>query len=38
MPNHIHMLVRIPPKYSVSDLNEYLKGKSNLRFLRNMQI
>ena len=38
MPNHIHMLVRIPPKYSVSDLKEYLKGKSNLRFLRDMQI
>ncbi len=30
-PDHIHMLVRIPPKYSVSDIMGYLKGKSSLR-------
>lgn len=29
-PDHIHMLVRIPPKYSVSEIMEYLKGKSSL--------
>jgi putative transposase len=29
-PNHIHMLVRIPPKYSVSYVIGYLKGKSSL--------
>ena len=29
-PNHIHMLVRIPPKYSVSEIMGYLKGKSSL--------
>ena len=30
MPDHIHMLVRIPPKYSVSYIVGYLKGKSAL--------
>ena len=29
-PDHIHMLVRIPPKYSVSEVMGYLKGKSSL--------
>ena len=28
--DHIHMLVRIPPKYSVSEIVGYLKGKSTL--------
>ena len=28
--NHIHMLVRIPPKYSVSEIMGYLKAKSSL--------
>ena len=28
MPEHIHMLVAIPPKYSVSQFMRYLKGKS----------
>jgi REP element-mobilizing transposase RayT len=27
-PDHIHMFVRIPPKYSVSEVMGYLKGKS----------
>ena len=30
MPDHIHMLVSIPPKYSVSRFMGYLKGKSAL--------
>ena len=30
MPDHIHMLVAIPPKYSVSEFMGYLKGKSAL--------
>jgi putative transposase len=30
MPNHIHMLVSIPPKMSVSSFKKYLKGKSGL--------
>jgi len=29
-PDHIHMLVRIPPKMSVSSVMGYLKGKSAL--------
>ena len=30
MPDHFHMLVAIPPKYSVSEFMGYLKGKSAL--------
>lgn len=29
-PDHIHMLLCIPPKYAVSDFIGYLKGKSSL--------
>ena len=29
-PDHIHMLLEIPPKYSVSQIMGYLKGKSRL--------
>jgi len=29
-PDHIHMLVSIPPKYSISQIMGYLKGKSSL--------
>lgn len=29
-PDHIHMLLSIPPKYSVSAFMGYLKGKSSL--------
>ena len=29
-PDHIHMFVRIPPKYSVFEIMGYLKGKSSL--------
>ena len=29
-PDHIHMLVSIPPKYSISQIMGYLKGKSAL--------
>ncbi len=29
-PDHIHMFVEIPPKYSVSEIMGYLKGKSSL--------
>ena len=29
-PDHIHMLISIPPKYSVSQIMGYLKGKSGL--------
>ena len=30
MPDHIHLLLSIPPKYSVSQIMGYLKGKSVL--------
>ncbi len=30
MPDHIHMLVSIPPKMSISSFMGYLKGKSAL--------
>lgn len=29
-PDHIHMLIEIPPKYSVSEIMGYLKGKNSL--------
>ncbi|EMB52106.1 transposase, ISSsu4, partial [Streptococcus mutans NLML8] len=30
MPDHVHMLVSLPPRISVSSLMGYLKGKSAL--------
>ena len=30
MPDHVHMLLSIPPKYAVSRVMGYLKGKSSL--------
>ncbi len=30
MPDHVHMLVLIPPKLSISDFMGYLKSKSAL--------
>ena len=30
MPDHVHLLLSIPPKYSVSEIMGYLKGKSSL--------
>ena len=29
-PDHIHILIEIPPKYSVSSIIGFLKGKSSL--------
>ena len=37
MSDHVHMLVMIPPKESVSKFMGYLKGKSALSLI-NMQI
>ena len=34
MPDHVHMLVSIPPKYSVSQFMGYLKGKSSLMIFK----
>ena len=30
MPDHVHMFVSIPPKYSVSSVMGFLKGKSSI--------
>ena len=30
-PDHVHMLVEIPPKISIANFMGYLKGKSTLR-------
>ena len=30
MPDHVHLLLSIPPKYSVSSIMGYLNGKSSL--------
>jgi len=35
MPDHVHMLVSIPPKLSVSQFMGYLKGKSALMMFDN---
>jgi putative transposase len=34
LPDHIHMLISIPPKYSVSQVIGYLKGKSTIQIAR----
>ena len=37
MPDHIHMLLSIPPKYSVSNTIGFLKGKSAVRIHREIE-
>ena len=32
--DHVHMLIRIPPKYAVSHVVGYVKGKSAIRIAR----
>lgn len=32
--DHVHMLIRIPPKYSVSEVIGYIKGKSAIAVAR----
>ena len=34
MPDHVHMLIVIPPKYAVSSVIGFLKGKSTIAILR----
>lgn len=34
MPDHVHMLLSIPPKYSVAQVVGYLKGKSAIHIAR----
>ena len=35
LPDHVHMLVAIPPKYAVSQVIGYIKGKSAIHIARN---
>jgi len=34
MPDHVHMMISIPPKYSVSQVIGYIKGKSAIHVAR----
>lgn len=34
-PDHVHMLISIPPKYSVAQVVGYIKGKSAIYIARN---
>ena len=34
MPDHVHMMVSIPPKYAVSQVVGYIKGKSAIPIAR----
>ena len=35
MSDHVHMMISIPPKYSVSQIVGYIKGKSAIHIARN---
>lgn len=37
-PDHIHMLISIPPKYSVAQIMGYLKGKSSLMIIMSYEL
>ena len=34
MPDHVHMVIEIPPKYAVSSVIGFLKGKSAIAIAR----
>ena len=34
MPDHVHMLLSIPPKYAVSQVVGFIKGKSAIHLAR----
>ena len=34
MPDHVHMLISIPPKYAVSQVIGFIKGKSAIHLAR----
>ena len=34
MADHVHMMIAIPPKYAVSQVAGYIKGKSAIRLAR----
>ena len=37
MPDHVHMLIAIPPKYAVSSVIGYINGKSAIYIARNFR-
>ena len=36
MPDHVHMLISIPPKYAVASVVGFVKGKSAIHIARNL--
>ena len=36
MPDHVHMLISIPPKHPVSNVIGFMKGKSAIYIARNL--
>ena len=36
MPDHIHMCLKVPPKFSIAFVIGFLKGKSAVRIHRNI--
>jgi len=37
MADHVHMLISIPPKYSVAEIIGYMKGKSSIWVAQNVE-
>jgi putative transposase len=37
MSNHVHMLISIPPKHSVSQIVGFIKGKSSIWIAQNVE-
>jgi putative transposase len=37
MPDHVHMLISIPPKYSVAEVVGFMKGKSSIWIAQNVE-
>ena len=37
MPDHVHMLISIPPKYSVAEVIGFIKGKSSIWIAQNIE-
>ena len=37
MPDHVHILITIPPKYSVAEVIGFLKGKSSIWIAQNVE-
>lgn len=37
MPDHVHMCIEVPPKYSVASVVGFLKGKSAIAIARNFR-